>query len=85
MDGEFFELGSGSERSQRIRLGQLLVKARDRQIGNFRVKRAGELRRAQLWALEWTGEGELPETKPINNSDGSSLLYVNDEFNIHTN
>jgi len=44
-------LGDGTERSQKTRLGKLLVKMRDRQFDNMRIVQAGERQRAKLWRL----------------------------------
>jgi hypothetical protein len=49
MDG--FELGKGSDRSQRTVLGKQLAKQRDRVIGDCRVLRAGKAGRANRWKL----------------------------------
>jgi len=45
------DLGTGNERSQRIKFGRLLGKQRDRVIGPYRVVEAGEIRRASQWQL----------------------------------
>jgi hypothetical protein len=49
-------LGDGSERSQKTRLGKLLVHLRDRQIGPFRVVASVKRKGAQLWRLEVVAE-----------------------------
>jgi hypothetical protein len=59
---EMFEVGHGTEHSQKIIFGQMIAKARDRQIGNFRIVRAGTLRRATLWRLEYVGSDTPPLT-----------------------
>ena len=52
-EGEIpMELGSGAERSQKTRLGKLLVSIRDRQFGPYRVVKAGESSGANRWRLE---------------------------------
>ena len=48
---EPLELGQGNEKSQKTRLGKLLVKMRDRQFDNMRIVQAGERQRAKLWRL----------------------------------
>lgn len=45
------ELGKGSEKSQRTRLGREMVKMRDRQFGDLRIVLAGERKRAKKWRL----------------------------------
>jgi len=45
-------LGDGTERSQKTRLGKQLAEVRDRQIGDFRIVRAGTKKGAQLWQLK---------------------------------
>ena len=56
-DSELWNFGKGSERSQRIVFGKMLVKQRDRVIGEYRIIMAGERQRARQWAL-------LPTKKP---------------------
>jgi putative DNA primase/helicase len=58
MDGEPLELdlGDKSERSQKTKLGKLLVQMRDRQFNGKRIIRNGTHQRAQLWQLEDTGK-----------------------------
>jgi putative DNA primase/helicase len=58
MDGEPLELdlGDKSEKSQKTKLGKLLVQMRDRQFNGKRIVRDGTLQRAQLWQLEDTGK-----------------------------
>lgn len=46
------DLGSGSERSQRTRLGRLISAQRDRVIGDYRVRSAGVSHQAAKWHLE---------------------------------
>ena len=48
---EGLDLGNGSEKSQKTRLGQELVKMRDRQFGGLKVASAGERQRAKRWKL----------------------------------
>jgi len=45
------ELGKGSEKSQKTRLGRDMVKMRDRQFGDLRIVLAGERKRAKQWRL----------------------------------
>jgi len=49
MDG--FDLGKGSEQSQRTAFGKQLGKQRDRVIGDYRVVLAGKAKRANRWQL----------------------------------
>jgi hypothetical protein len=49
MDG--FDLGKGSERSRKIIFGKQLMKQRDRVVGEYRIAKTGELRRASRWRL----------------------------------
>jgi phage/plasmid primase-like uncharacterized protein len=49
---EGFDLGDKSERSQKIRLGKLLGKMRDRQFRDLRILFAGEKDNALLWCLK---------------------------------
>jgi hypothetical protein len=46
-----FDLGSGTERSQKTRLGKLLRQVRDRQFGKLRILAAGTYQGAQIWRL----------------------------------
>jgi putative DNA primase/helicase len=46
------DLGDKSERSQKIRLGKLLVQNRDRQFDGKRIVRGGTKDRAQQWRLQ---------------------------------
>jgi len=48
---EALDLGPGTEKSQRTRLGQLLVKMRDRHIGEYQISLAGEYQGAKQWKL----------------------------------
>jgi len=48
---ELLDLGSGSERSQRTRLGKLLGSARDRQFGGLRIEKGGVAHGLQRWRL----------------------------------
>ena len=50
------ELGDGSERSQRTRLGKRLGDVRDRQYGEYRIVQGGKRQGAQLWRLVPTGK-----------------------------
>ncbi|MBI4376696.1 MAG: hypothetical protein HY549_09635 [Elusimicrobia bacterium] len=45
------ELGKGTEQSRKTRLGQELVKLRDRQFENLRIVLCGERKRAKKWRL----------------------------------
>ena len=49
------DLGDKGERSQKIRLGILLVNNRDRQFDGKRIVRGGTKDRAQLWCLQDVG------------------------------
>jgi hypothetical protein len=46
------ELGSGSDRSQKIRLGIQISKMRQRQFGQYRIIFAKQQNHAQRWRLE---------------------------------
>ncbi len=59
---DLFELGEGTEQSQKIRFGKMIALLRDRHIEQFCIKRGGKVQRAVVWYLEWTGDGEPPET-----------------------
>jgi len=73
------ELGKGSEKSQKTRLGQELVKMRDRQFGELRIVLAGERQRAKRWKLIYMiGQG----SEPVNLSEPNSTLPIVDENNI---
>jgi len=48
---EPLDLGQGNEKSQKTRLGKLLVRMRDRQFDNLRIVKAGERQRAKMWRL----------------------------------
>ncbi len=48
---EPLDLGQGNDKSQKTRLGKLLVRMRDRQFDNLRIVKAGERQRANLWRL----------------------------------
>ena len=48
---EPLDLGQGNEKSQKTRLGKLLVSMRDRQFDNLRIVKAGERQRAKIWRL----------------------------------
>jgi len=48
---EPLDLGQGTEKSQKTRLGMLLVRMRDRQFDNLRIVKAGERQRAKIWRL----------------------------------
>jgi hypothetical protein len=45
------DLGKGSDRSQKIRLGKLLGRMRDRRFEQLRIVDAGTRQRAQRWRL----------------------------------
>ncbi|MBI4376731.1 MAG: hypothetical protein HY549_09815 [Elusimicrobia bacterium] len=63
------ELGKGTEKSQKTRLGQDLVKMRDRQLDSLRIVLAGERQRAKVWKLVQVGE---PAGEPVNVGEPSS-------------
>lgn len=46
------ELGDGSERSQKIRLGKQIAQLRDRRFGDLTIRKCGIIRGLQLWKLE---------------------------------
>jgi len=72
--GEFdLELGTGSEQSQRVRLGKILVQARDRQFGDCRIVEGGRLRNAVQWRLERVPE-EAATALPV--AEPEALLGV---------
>ena len=50
-----FDLGSGSEHSQKVRLGNELKRIQDRRFGNLKVEHVGEAHRANLWRLVSVG------------------------------
>ena len=54
------DLGDGTERSRKSRLGKLLARARDTVIDGYQIVPAGDRQRAQLWKLVRVG-AELRE------------------------
>ncbi len=63
---EPLDLGKGSEKSQKTRLGQELVKMRDRQFDDLRLVLAGIRQRAKRWKLVQVGEPvNLSEPRPL--------------------
>ena len=46
------DLGTGSERSQRIRFGKALMRQRDRVVGDHRITQGGSEHGATRWVLE---------------------------------
>ena len=48
---EPLDLGKGSEKAQKTKLGRELVQLRDRQFDNLRIVSAGERQRAKKWRL----------------------------------
>ena len=62
-DGRILDLGDGTERSQKTRLGKLLADLRDRHYQleddvTVRISLAGTLRRARQWRLVMVASGE---------------------------
>jgi len=51
------DLGTGSEQSRKIRLGNSLDKLRDRRFGNYQVIKLGLYKGAQRYRLLWATEG----------------------------
>ncbi len=49
---ETLDLGTGTDRSQKTRLGKLLATARDRCFGQYRIAREGVIRGSQKWSLQ---------------------------------
>jgi len=66
------DLGKGTEKSQKTRLGQELVKMRDRQFGDLRIILAGERQRAKRWKL-------IRLSEPVNLSEPNSTLPIHRE------
>ncbi len=59
---EPIDLGKGQEKSRRTRLGQLLMQARDRLYGEYRIVLVGERQRAKRWRL-------AVKSEPVNVSE----------------
>lgn len=77
-------LGTGSEHSQRIRLGKALGRMRDRVFAlggiEVRIKAAGERQRAQRWALVVEKDGrEKHSPHSRDRADASECLPVPDQ------
>ena len=51
VDSDLFDLGDGTERSQRTRLGKMIGKQRDRQFGDHQIVAEGESGGARQWRL----------------------------------
>jgi putative DNA primase/helicase len=51
------DLGFGSERSQRTKLGLLLARMRDRVLADYRISAAGRVQGAQRWRLSRIDDG----------------------------
>lgn len=82
---ETLDIGFGDDRSQRIRFGKKLSAMRDRQIGDFRIKRASDFRHAARWRLEYVGNDEPPLTIEQENNESSDFVAsVNVMRNTHT-
>jgi hypothetical protein len=64
---EALDLGKGNEKSQKTRLGQELVKMRDRQFEECRIVLVGERQRAKRWKLVQVTPS--PESEPVNLSE----------------
>lgn len=89
-DVEMLDFGNGTEQSRKVKFGKMLSSARDRQVGDFRIKRGGIIRRATQWRLEFVGDGVPPITlkdeeelkvKPVINYSKD----VDIRFDTHTN
>ncbi len=69
LDIDGFDLGTGSERSQRSTLGRALARMRDRVFGGFRIVSAGIVHHAAAWKLEQSGNmgtsGNIPAPSKI--------------------
>lgn len=61
------DLGKGNEKSQKTRLGQELMKMRDRQFDDCRIVLAGERQRAKQWKLMQVAP--QPKSEPVNLSE----------------
>ncbi len=61
------DLGKGNEKSQKTRLGQELMKMRDRQFDDCRIVLAGERQRAKQWKLVQVAPH--PKSEPVNLSE----------------
>jgi hypothetical protein len=57
VENDLFDLGDGTERSQRTRLGKLIGKQRDRQFGDYHLVAAGESKGSNRWRLELAKPG----------------------------
>lgn len=73
-DGRILDLGDGTERSQKTRLGKLLGDLRDRHYQleddvTVRISLAGTLRRARQWRLD-TASGEAENVHQVHHDGG---------------
>lgn len=57
-----FDLGDGSERSQKTRLGKQLTQARDRQFDHLRIAAGDKVKRAQQWELVNARQDDAPSS-----------------------
>ena len=58
MAEDIFDLGRGSEKAQRTKLGRILGTVEDRVFGNFKIRRGRTRQGATLWRLDPIGEVE---------------------------
>ena len=62
---DHFDLGLPPWQSQKIRLGKILTRNRDRQFGNFRLEKAGMYQGSALWRLVKNAANAKAEKKPV--------------------
>ncbi|MHB1002169.1 MAG: phage NrS-1 polymerase family protein [Armatimonadota bacterium] len=69
---ETFDLGKGSERSQKTVFGRRLGNQRDRVIGNYRITYAGKYQGAKQWMLMLV-DSPSPQNDPVINESNCPL------------
>ena len=75
-DGRNLDLGDGTERSQKTRLGKLLGDLRDRHYQleddvTVCISLAGTLKRARQWRLVMMGSGEAKNVHQVHHDEGN--------------
>ena len=75
-DGRNLDLGDGTERSQKTRLGKLLGDLRDRHYQleddvTVCISLAGTLKRARQWRLVMVGSGEAKNVHQVHHDEGN--------------
>jgi hypothetical protein len=75
-----FDLGEGSERSQKTRLGKALGQNRDRQFDDLRIVAGDVVKRAQQWRLVNVGERGERFTPRVNQY---AVAILGEQENVH--